>query len=735
LSTGEGGSNPYGTQAFWDDISKNIALHGIHHIRILSKSSFFLMIKNTPRLFWPQKLGPYEIDLEKFMDVFRKANGREQQLSLISNSLRDQPSYPNTLESRFRYRAYLLVLADLLKQEWIPEFRQGRLFLSPPAWTLMSMTETENRDRKADLRRALTWERKAQFARTSVKEFIKRMEEERTYNDRIVSIRSLVADGQLLSKKLYEVLKISDETQQWEQISSIIQPYLQLITTRARCVFTGFYLQDIWRYFRYTWSTPYNSTPGRQMFYLVRDAAQPFHPIIGIAALGSSMVQLTVRDNVIGWTPKAWQERIDSDSFTDHQALHLTRVLHQTLDDALKDLAIDDLVTPNELLDPTPEVMQKLLNIERSSKENRLSLLKTQFEQSWTQVQESQLLLNREIDETCPSKDRAVNLPDLAQESLYRGKRANILHRLLQTQHSLAKASQNIESAEGLRSFWQTADGQQAIKTLLRENKKRRIGINMMDIIICGSVPPYNILLGGKLVAMLLASPQIVHDYQKKYAAHASTIASKMKGKEVRRDSKLVFLGTTSLYANGSSQYNRIAIPVKDQPNESVRYIRYGLTEGYGTVHFSRETVEALTELQEFIQGARLINNRFGEGVNPKLRRLRTGLSAIGLPSADGFLRHRSQRIVYGLALGRDSLEFLRGEVNRPKYYFKASSNIECKEASQYISHYWATRWLRSRIKSIRFLEDVKNFCPEEALLSAKEYSDKEHLSQQPMKL
>ena len=45
--------------------------------------------------------------------------------------------------------------------------------------------------------------------------------------------------------------------------------------------------------------------PGRNIYYLVRDEAQENHPVIGIFALGNSILNLTVRDNDIGWTVDA----------------------------------------------------------------------------------------------------------------------------------------------------------------------------------------------------------------------------------------------------------------------------------------------------------------------------------------------------------------------------------------------------------------------------------------------
>src|SRR5262249_35847950 len=66
---------------------------------------------------------------------------------------------------------------------------------------------------------------------------------------------------------------------------------------------TGLDLFDVWRYFRHTWTTNYQSTPGRKIFFLVRDRAAANHPVVAIAALGSPIVQLSVRDQWIGWTP------------------------------------------------------------------------------------------------------------------------------------------------------------------------------------------------------------------------------------------------------------------------------------------------------------------------------------------------------------------------------------------------------------------------------------------------
>ncbi len=73
---------------------------------------------------------------------------------------------------------------------------------------------------------------------------------------------------------------------------------------------------DVWRYFRHTWTNQYTSVPGRSMMFLVRDRAAPFHPIVGIGALSSPVMQIRERDTWIGWHPDTFLShiRVESDA-------------------------------------------------------------------------------------------------------------------------------------------------------------------------------------------------------------------------------------------------------------------------------------------------------------------------------------------------------------------------------------------------------------------------------------
>ena len=230
-------------------------------------------------------------------------------------------------------------------------------------------------------------------------------------------------------------------------------------------------------------------------------------------------------------------------------------------------------------------------------------------------------------------------------------------------------------------------------------------------------------------MALLLLSPQVVADYRNRYGAQPSLISSQVKGKVVVRSCDLVFLSTTSLYSVGSSQYNRVSLPAgtfhshqpkleyKSRPN--TKDINEGSlpkkdgtnwqTSGYGTVHFSTETTEAIVNLGIQESGYREINSIFGEGPSPKLRKIRSGLLAVGL-EPDILLRHNQPRLLYCVDLCAVSRNFLNGEeTTLPEYIVNPE---KCPDATEQIAEFWRKRWLQKRIGVPGVLENVSSFNP-----------------------
>ena len=188
-----------------------------------------------------------------------------------------------------------------------------------------------------------------------------------------------------------------------------------------------------------------------------------------------------------------------------------------------------------------------------------------------------------------------------------------------------------------------------------------------------------------------------------------------MKGQEVIRDSTLAFLGTTSLYAIGSSQYNRIKVPMAE--DFDLVYKKMGITEGYGTVYFSKATTSVLMRVLELQDGGRRINNIFGEGTSPRFRLISRGMSSLGI-KADAFLQHYSPRIVYSIELARNTNEFLRGETDVLDYPFDLQNPDSVATATQGLIDFWYKRWLTKRLQTVDIISRLKAFTTDNVLVS-----------------
>lgn len=610
---------------------------------------------------------------------------------IIEATMGDNPDQ----QELWKYQAALNVLIDLSQQGWVFDI-QGD--------TLTLRMENEFHDDKQMLRYRLSAERNAQFRTESITRFIRYMETERLFNNERVSIRSLIGDPNLLINNIRAHERVCD-------------PYIQLVTNE-RDEYTGYRLSDIWRYFRYTWSIPYKTMPGRNLYYLVRDSLQQHHPVIGIFALGNSVLNLTVRDDDIGWTVDAIKKNLSRRttnsvseqiiSGTDGRRIKTQVSIYQ---ETQEEYHLRAEAYANQIL---PLLMESIHSSIADIYVGDLNYRKqTRYPKQET-VTELQKLAAIYAEKSINNKnnEKSPNWREEAQTNLFKRKRASELAKLLSAQITFNSTSGS--NMERLQQLLQSASGRKAIYTALIANRKCKIGSNMMDIIVCGAIPPYNELLGGKLVSILACSPVVIRDYSMRYASQVSEIASRMKGQKVIRDSKLVFLGTTSLYAVGSSQYNRIKVPLWD--NGVLEFRRMGITEGYGTVFFSKETTNLFSHILERQDGGKRINHVFGEGTSPRFRMISRGLNSIGI-RADAFLRHYSPRIVYSIDLARNTKDYLMGLSNTADYGLDLNDTQEVMNKTQYLIDYWYERWLETRLTTVDIVRRLENFRPSTLLL------------------
>jgi Domain of unknown function (DUF4338) len=585
--------------------------------------------------------------------------------------------------------AAIRVLSDLAGHGWRVRVTPRQIAIARPDQVPSDDAEQRERVRAQHIRA-----RDDQLRNPAVRAFIQSMETRRIHSGRFVSIFSLLRDGRDLAPALATAQSLK-EPERFEALRQLIKPYLQTISGNEQCEFTGFRLGDIWRYFRYTWANHYVSVPGRSMMILVRDAAAPNHPIIGIAALGSAVVQNTARDRWIGWEPDVLIPQI-----VDGKTLEFAKWLVSTLDRAFQTTFVDDFladrdISYSDLRKPSEEAIARLESISRQSREQHHRGLPLDHKR------------NARIGPASDEYWRAE-----AASDLFKSKRAALLATLMRAKRVFASGPLNHRPEDTVRELLKSATGKQILGSLIRKAKSETVGISIADITVCGAIAPYNHLLGGKLVAMLLASPQIVASYRDRYSDYTSIIASSMAGRAIKKPPMLTALATTSLYGVSLSQYTRIAIPagaVGGSARDSLRYEKLGETLGYGSFHFSVPTRHALSTLCAQSSNGALVNFIFGEGVSPRFRALRDGLDELGVDS-DELLNHGSPKISYGVRLASNCLECLLGMDIEPKYYLPLG---DTRKQSEQIARWWTERWLSRRIQR----EDVLSAVAAETLV------------------
>ena len=596
------------------------------------------------------------------------------------------------LVQRKKYRAIWLLFRDLYRASWKAYYHDGVFEMRLPSLDNSEVGETATPEVKSLLR---SWMQESRYERMlTYSDFISRMEMP-TGNKKSISI--LIADGNELADRMAAVVA-GERT-----IEDAISPYLQLVRENERDDFSGLKLSDIWRYFRLTWSTPAETTPGRTMQYLIRDAAHPKHAVVGIASLENSAVQITCRDDAIGWTPSAFTEELKKEKDIEAIKKSFYRLLDY-LEDGIQGIDFQDLCAEVELLYPTDETVRKLQGIAVTAEEERQNLLR----------------INRiEYNEAAEEKSELGSISRATENALYLRKRSEQLAKLLSAKKLLTEVLQGEAFEKSWQAFAESEAGYSAIRTALIAQKGKHIGSSIMELNVCGAIPPYNEILGGKLVALLATSPQIVHDYRERYTDRRSEIASRLKNEDVCRAADLVYIGTTSLYYVGSSQYNRLKIPRElfDAEND-VKWKKLGMTIGFGTMHISKATTMSLTEATNDI-GFTRINHVFGEGASPKMRLLTMAIRELLETNQDDtrdFSKHAMSRIVYGAMLASNTKEYLLGLEDQPKFYF---GEEDYKQGTEKIINYWQHRWVLSRLKYTPIFERIRGFDKQAFLVSS----------------
>ncbi|MBF0370482.1 MAG: DUF4338 domain-containing protein [Magnetococcales bacterium] len=632
----------------------------------------------------------------------------EDRMALLASELEWASSHISLEDQRLAFEAAVRVMFDLERLGWqVREEGYGvELYAAPPRTHGLDPKAIQQEKQKT--RAIFLPAVKAQLSDPTVRVFAKRMDEPGPKTGK-KPITLLIAEGAELHARLLAFKQGSNG----EKVSPTppVRPYLQLATPEEVDEYTGLSLREIWRYFRFTWSIPQFSTPGRQLLYLVRDAAHPCHAVMGIIGLNNTALQMGVeREYDLGWSLRALTERLLNTNSSEKLAEEYAW-LEVQLAATIEDIEAKGLVEPEEIEQPNATVIARL---RRKAQEFDHLRDETLRELARLRSGNDGPLLPVEADETDigedhpPVAEEILNLeakpaknPTMqkARRHLVARKRAALLAALLQSRLTLRSHHAGLTDPDNLKATLGQEDVGVALQTILDALKSRFAGINILEISTCGAIPPYNHILGGKLAALLLYSPQIAADYQKQYSG-PSIISSQIKNAEVRRENALVYLSTTSLYAQGSSQYERVKLPsgIISPDQKELRFRKLGLTAGFGTLQFMNETRQAVEIFLKSRRGFKDVNSIFGEGPSPKLRLLAAGLRELGF-SPDSLMRHNRQRLIYVTALSPHAVDFLNNRSVTLADYILQPQKFQ--DTTKRIADFWTTRWLVSRMRHV----------------------------------
>ncbi|BFI59100.1 TPA: DUF4338 domain-containing protein [Yersinia enterocolitica] len=194
--------------------------------------------------------------------------------------------------------------------------------------------------------------------------------------------------------------------------------------------------------------------------------------------------------------------------------------------------------------------------------------------------------------------------------------------------------------------------------------------VNVMDAYVLGALPPYNSLLGGKLIACLLRSRDLYDDFARVYGNTVGVISQKKK------KARLLAITTTSSMGR-SSVYNRLKLG-------GVQYLKsIGYTGGWGHFHIPDSLFIELRDYLRDIDHTYADHYAFGNGPNWRLRTTKAALSALGF--RDDLMKHGVQREVFISQLAENATSILQTGKGKPEL----TSLLSVKEIAECAMERW----------------------------------------------
>jgi hypothetical protein len=194
-----------------------------------------------------------------------------------------------------------------------------------------------------------------------------------------------------------------------------------------------------------------------------------------------------------------------------------------------------------------------------------------------------------------------------------------------------------------------------------------------------GALPPYNSLIGGKMVALAMTSNELRQAYRDKY----SDQKTEMMDRAI--DPNLLFITTTSAFGR-SSIYNRLSY--FGQPvGESL-----GFTKGYGSFHIPESLYK---EIANYLKRNNVdVSTTFGHGPSRKIKLLYTAFRMLKMPD---YSAHNLKREFFLFSLANN----LQGVIQ------KGEVPIFHDRPLKELTNFWKERWCVPRTER---MSDWKDF-------------------------
>jgi hypothetical protein len=203
-----------------------------------------------------------------------------------------------------------------------------------------------------------------------------------------------------------------------------------------------------------------------------------------------------------------------------------------------------------------------------------------------------------------------------------------------------------------------------------KDQKMQRL-YNCMTAYILGAIPPYNQVLGSKLVALTLMFPKVRKDFYQKYKDSPSVITGENK------NPYLAYIDTLGAFGK-SAIYNRLT---------NWEFIDY--TKGQSHLHITANGSWEL--IRQVVPEDAFETYKFGQGPNWKMRILKVALRELGL--SEEMLSIGWQRGYYRCTLAENWQEYLLGDTNR--VIWKSFTQRD-------LVSYWHERWVTPRLDTLQ---------------------------------